>query len=51
MTTLVIEFSMQLPGGERRRLAWRVALAEIVCGDRADSVGGAVLLRPAVPAR
>ncbi|MGZ4327699.1 MAG: hypothetical protein ACXVXL_06620 [Solirubrobacteraceae bacterium] len=38
-------------GEELRRLAWRMAYAEIVRGDREECVGGKLHPRPAVAAR
>jgi hypothetical protein len=32
-------------------LAWSIALADVVCADRAESVGGTLHARPAVAAR
>jgi hypothetical protein len=45
------EFSTRFRGEEPRRLAWRMALAEVVRSDRGEHVGGTVRPRPAVAAR
>jgi hypothetical protein len=45
------EFPTRLPGEEPRRLAWRMALAEIVRSDRGECVGGTLHPRPSVAAR
>jgi hypothetical protein len=50
-TLAVKEFSVQFSGEEPRRLAWRMALAEIVRSDHGESVGGTLRPRPAVAAR
>jgi hypothetical protein len=45
------EFPARLGGEEPRRLAWRMALAEIVRSDRGERVGGTLRPRPVVAAR
>jgi trehalose synthase len=45
------EFPARFPASEPRRLAWRMALAEIVRGDRDEAVGGTLQPRPTVAAR
>jgi hypothetical protein len=45
------EFPTRFAGDEPRRLAWRMALAEIVRGDRDEHVGGTLHARPTVAAR
>ena len=45
------EFPSRSAGVEPRRLAWRMALAEIVRSDRAECVGGTLQPRPTVAAR
>jgi hypothetical protein len=45
------EFPSRAAGVEPRRLAWRMALAEIVRSDRGESVGGTLQPRPTVAAR
>jgi len=45
------QFPSRSAGVEPRRLAWRMALAEIVRSDRGDCVGGTLQPRPAVAAR
>jgi hypothetical protein len=45
------EFSIRFGGGEPRRLAWRMALAEVARSDRGEHVGGTLRPRPTVAAR
>jgi hypothetical protein len=45
------EFPTRFAGDDERRLAWRMALAEIVRSDRGESVGGTLHPRPTVAAR
>jgi hypothetical protein len=45
------EFPTRLRGEEPRRLAWRMALAEIVRSDRGECVGGTLHPRPSVAVR
>jgi hypothetical protein len=45
------QFPIHSTGGEPRRLAWRMALAEVVRSDRDECVGGTLHARPAVAAR
>jgi hypothetical protein len=45
------EFPTRLRGEEPRRLAWRMAVAEIVRSDRGECVGGTLHPRPSVAAR
>jgi hypothetical protein len=45
------EFPSRSAGVEPRRLAWRMALAEIVRSDRGECVGGTLQPRPTVAAR
>jgi hypothetical protein len=45
------EFPSRSAGVEARRLAWRMALAEIVRSDRGECVGGTLQPRPTVAAR
>jgi hypothetical protein len=45
------EFPVRFAGDEPRRLAWRMALAEVVRSDRGECVGGTLHPRPEVPAR
>jgi hypothetical protein len=45
------EFSTRFSGDEPRRLAWRMALAEVVRSDRGEHVGGTLRSRPTVAAR
>jgi hypothetical protein len=45
------EFPARFPAGEPRRLAWRMALAEVVRSDRDEAVGGTLHPRPTVAAR
>ncbi len=45
------EFPARFTGDEPRRLAWRMALAEIVRSDRGERVGGTQRPRPAVAPR
>ncbi len=45
------QFSSRFAGEEPRRLAWRMALAEIVRSDRGECVGGTLHPRPAVAPR
>lgn len=45
------EFPSRSAGVEPRRLAWRMALAEIVRSDRGECVGGTLKPRPTIAAR
>jgi hypothetical protein len=45
------EFPARQAGEERRRLAWRMALAEVIRSDRGERVGGTLRARPAVAPR
>jgi hypothetical protein len=45
------EFSTRFGGDEPRRLAWRMALAEVVRSDRGEHAGGTLRPRPTVAAR
>lgn len=45
------EFPARFPAGEPRRLAWRMALAEVVRSDRDEAVGGTLHPKPTVAAR
>jgi hypothetical protein len=45
------EFSIRFAGDEPRRLAWRMALAEVVRSDRGEHAGGTLRPRPTVAAR
>ena len=45
------QFPLHFSGEELRRLAWRMALAEVVRSDREECVGGTLHARPAVAAR
>jgi hypothetical protein len=45
------QFPLHFSGEEPRRLAWRMALAEVVRSDREECVGGTLHARPAVAAR
>ncbi len=45
------EFPTRFAGGESRRLAWRMALAEIVRSDRGECVGGTLHPCPTVATR
>jgi hypothetical protein len=45
------EFSTGFSGDEPRRLAWRMALAEVVRSDRDENVGGTLRPRPTIAAR
>ena len=45
------EFPTRFAGGQPRRLAWRMALAEIVRSDRGECVGGTLRPRPTVAVR
>jgi hypothetical protein len=45
------EFSTRFSGDEPRRLAWRMALAEVVRSDRGEHAGGTLRPRPTVAAR
>jgi hypothetical protein len=45
------EFPLRLSGDQERRLAWRMALAEVVRSDRGECVGGRLHPRPTVAAR
>jgi hypothetical protein len=45
------EFPARFAGEEPRRLAWRMALAEVVRSDRGECVGGTLRPRPVVAAR
>jgi hypothetical protein len=45
------EFPRRFGGEEPRRLAWRMALAEVVRSDRGECVGGTLHPRPTVAAR
>ncbi len=45
------EFPIRFAGDEPRRLAWRMAIAEIVRSDRLESVGGTLRPRPSVAPR
>ena len=45
------EFPARFPAGEPRRLAWQMALAEVVRSDRDEAVGGTLHPKPTVAAR
>jgi hypothetical protein len=45
------EFPTRFGGNEPRQLAWRMAVAEVVRGDRDEAVGGTLHPKPTVAAR
>jgi hypothetical protein len=45
------EFSLGVSGDDPRRLAWRMAVAEVIRTDRDEAVGGTLHARPTVAAR